>query len=65
MFDAEGKVVKTTSTKRVRTVAGEPVVVESRTENARNGHVTELLVDEITRDDAMDDALFSPANLAR
>jgi hypothetical protein len=65
MFDADGSLLKTTVTKRVRTVGGEPVVVESRTENARNGHATELVVDEIVRDDALDDAFFSPANLAR
>lgn len=65
MFDADGSLLKTTSTKRVRTVGGEPVVVESRTENAKNGHVTELVIDEIVRDDALDDAFFSPANLAR
>jgi hypothetical protein len=65
MFDADGALLKTTSTKRVRAVGGEPVVVESRTENAKSGHVTELVVDEIVRDDALDDAFFSPANLAR
>lgn len=65
MFDAEGKLLKTTSTKRVRTVAGEPVIVESRTENAQNGHVTELVIDDIARDDSLDDAFFAPANLPR
>jgi hypothetical protein len=65
MYDTDGTLLKTTSTKRVRTVGGEPVVVESRTENAKNGHVTELVIDEIVRDDALDDAFFSPANLAR
>jgi hypothetical protein len=65
MFDTEGKLLKTTSTRRVRSVGGEPVIVESRTENAQNGHVTELVIDEVTRDEAIDDAFFAPANLPR
>lgn len=65
MFDNEGKLLKTTSTKRVRSVGGEPVIVESRTENAQNGHVTELVIDEVARDEALDDAFFAPANLPR
>jgi hypothetical protein len=65
MFDGEGKLVKTTTARRVRVVEGEPVVVESRTENAQNGHITEPVVDEVTRDDKLDDAFFSPASLAR
>jgi hypothetical protein len=65
MFDADGKLLKTTSTKRVRSVGGEPVIVESRTENAQNGHMTELVIDDIARDEALDDAFFAPANLPR
>ncbi len=65
MFDTDGKLMKTTTTKRVRTVAGEPVIVESRTENAQNGHVTDLVIDEISRDESLDDAFFAPANLPR
>ncbi len=65
MFDADGALLKTTVTRRVRVVDGEPVIVESRTENARTGHVTELVVEEVTRADNLDDAFFSPASLAR
>ncbi len=65
MFDAEGKVLKTTQAKRVRVVAGDPVIVESRTDNHATGHVTELVLDELARDETLDDALFSPAQLAR
>ena len=65
MFDSDGKLMKTTTARRVRVVDGEPVIVESRTENALNGHVTELVVDEVSRDDNLDDAFFSPASLAR
>ena len=64
-FAKDGKLAKTTSTRRVRMVDGKPVVVESHTENATTHHVTDLIVDEIEPHADVPDSAFEPAALER
>jgi outer membrane lipoprotein-sorting protein len=46
-MDAQGRLEKTLFARRIQTIEGRPVVVESRMENARTGSVTSLFIDEI------------------
>ncbi len=64
MFDKEGKLLKTTFTRRIKDVDGKPVVVETHTENAQTNHKTDLVIDEIKFQADLSDALFTPAALS-
>ncbi len=64
MFDKDGKLLKTTFTRRIKDVDGKPVVVETHTENAQTSHKTDLVIDEIQFKPDLSDALFTPAALS-
>ena len=64
MFDKDGKLLKTTFTKRIKDIDGKPVVVETHTENAQTSHKTDLVIDEIQFKPDLSDALFTPAALS-
>jgi hypothetical protein len=61
-LDRSGKLVKTLYSRRVKTIDGKPVVVESRMQSANN-HATELFIDSIERKDDLSDTNFTPAAL--
>ena len=63
--DRAGELVKTLYSRRVSTIDGRPVILESRMQNARTGHVTDLVIETIRfRSDFADD-VFSPRSLER
>jgi hypothetical protein len=64
MFGKDGKIIKTTFTRRIKEIDGKPVVVETHTENAQTNHKTDLVLDEIVFKPDLPDALFTPAALA-
>ncbi len=64
MFDKDGKLLKTTFTRRIKDVDGKPVVTETHTENAQTNHKTDLVIDEIQFKPDLSDALFTPAALS-
>jgi hypothetical protein len=64
MFDKDGKLLKTTFTRRIKDVDGKPVVVETHTENAQTSHKTDLVLDEVQLKADLSDALFTPAALS-
>ena len=64
-FDRGGALKKTLYARRVATIDGRPVIRESRMQDARTGHVTDLVIESIRfRSDFADD-LFSPRGLER
>jgi hypothetical protein len=64
MLDKEGKLLKTTFTRRIKEIDGKPVVIETHTENAQTSHKTDLVLDEVVFKSDLPDALFTPAALA-
>lgn len=64
-FAADGKLKKTTFTRRIKTVDGKPVVVETHTEDATSGHATDLIIDEVKFRTDLQDSDFNPDALAR
>ena len=64
MFDHDGKLLKTTFTRRIKDVDGKPVVTETHTENAQTSHKTDLVLDEVQFKSDLPDALFTQAALS-
>jgi hypothetical protein len=64
-LDREGKLVKTLYARRVRDLEGKPVVVEARMQSEKTGHSTDLIIESMTRQDALPDTLFTPNALER
>lgn len=63
--DRSGALVKTLYSRRVSTIDGRPVILESRMQDARSGHATDLVIETIRfRTDFADD-LFTPRSLER
>lgn len=64
-FDRSGRLLKTMYSRRVTTMQGRPVIMESRMQNAQDGHSTDLVIESITfRNDVPAD-LFTPRSLER
>ncbi len=64
MFGKDGSPEKTTFARRIRTVDGRPVIVESHTENERTHHQTDLVIDDVDVKTSPPDSAFLPAALA-
>lgn len=62
-FDKKGKLQKTLYARKVKKIEGEPVIVEARMQNQQNGHMTELFVDSVKREEAMSGVSFTPKAL--
>ena len=62
-YDKGGKLLKTFYTKRVRTIDGRPVIMESQMVNKQSGHTTELVVDNLRPRKDLPDAEFTPTAL--
>lgn len=62
-FDRAGALVKTLYSRRISTIEGKPVIMESRMQDAHTGHTTDLVIETIRfRTDFADDQ-FSPRGL--
>ncbi len=62
-YDKSGKLLKTLYTKRIKTVEGQPVIVETQMVNKQTGHTTEIVVDSVKARKDIPDAAFSPTAL--
>jgi len=62
-YDQGGKLVKTFYTKRIRTLEGRPVIMESQMVNKQSGHSTELVVDNMKPRTDIPDSAFTPTAL--
>ena len=62
-YDQGGKLVKTFYTKRIRTMDGRPVIMESQMVNKQSGHSTELVVDNLRPRKDIPDSAFTPTAL--
>jgi outer membrane lipoprotein-sorting protein len=62
-YDKGGKLVKTFYTKRIRTLDGRPVIMESQMVNKQSGHSTELVVDNLKPRTDIPDSAFTPTAL--
>jgi len=62
-YDKAGKLLKTFYTKRIKTIEGRPVIVESEVTNAQTKHATELVVDNLKPKKGLPDELFTPTAL--
>jgi hypothetical protein len=63
MFGKDGGLDKTVFTRRISTIDGKTVIVETHTENARTHHQTDLVIDELAFKSDLPDASFTPAAL--
>ena len=63
--DRSGELVKTLYARRVETKDGKPVVVESRMQNAKTKHATELVIESMERKADLPDSAFTPSALER
>jgi uncharacterized protein len=64
-FDPAGTLEKTLYARRVSTMQGRPVIMESRMQNAQNGHSTELLLESIRFRNDIPVDVFTPRSLER
>ena len=62
-YDKAGKLFKTFYTKRIKTMDGRPVIVESQMINKQTNHSTELVVDNLRPRDNIPDTAFTPTAL--
>jgi hypothetical protein len=62
-YDKGGKLLKTFYTKRIKTLDGRPVIMESQMVNKQSGHTTELVVDNLRPRKDLPDAMFTPTAL--
>jgi outer membrane lipoprotein-sorting protein len=62
-FGEDGKLSKTLFTKKIKTLEGRPIVVESRMEKAGGKHATDLRVDDVTFKADAPDSFFTVAAL--
>ncbi|HEY6877265.1 MAG TPA: outer membrane lipoprotein-sorting protein [Polyangiales bacterium] len=62
-YDKAGKLLKTLYTKRIKTIDGQPVIVETQMVNKQTGHTTELVVDSLRARKDVPDAAFTPTAL--
>jgi len=62
-YDKGGKLLKTFYTKRIKTMDGRPVIMESQMVNKQSGHSTELVVDNMRPRKDLPDAAFTPTAL--
>jgi outer membrane lipoprotein-sorting protein len=62
-YDNAGKLLKTLYTKRIKTIDGRPVIVESQMVNKQSGHTTDLVLDNLRPVKDLPDAAFTPTAL--
>jgi len=62
-YDKAGKLFKTFYTKRIKTMDGRPVIVESQMVNKQTNHSTELVVDNLRPRKDIPDTEFTPTAL--
>jgi len=62
-YDKAGKLQKTLYTKRIKTIEGQPVIVETQMVNKQTGHTTEMVVDSLRARKDLPDAAFTPTAL--
>jgi outer membrane lipoprotein-sorting protein len=62
-YDKAGKLLKTLYTKRIKTIDGQPVIVETQMVNKQTGHTTEMVVDSLKPRKDLPDAAFTPTAL--
>ena len=62
-FGKDGQLKKTMFSRRIQTIDGKPVVVETHTEDAKTHHATDLILDDVKFRSDVPDATFNPAAL--
>ncbi len=62
-YDKAGKLFKAFYTKRIKTMDGRPVIVESQMSNKQTNHTTELVVDNLRPRSDIPDTAFTPTAL--
>ncbi|MFW5924718.1 MAG: outer membrane lipoprotein-sorting protein [Myxococcota bacterium] len=64
-YDPEGRLLKTLYVRRVKKLAGHPVVMRARMHNHQTSHVTILVVDSVERRKRFPEGTFTPTALER